>query len=102
MTDVSGRVRSAEFMKLPTREELPDYYDVIEEPMDLNTIAPRVAASEYATFDDFSADMDKVFNNAMTFNDPGSLVSIERLHDDDNDDSLNVFPDLQRCIFPSG
>ena len=76
VTDVSGRVRSAEFMKLPTREELPDYYDVIEEPMDLNTIAPRVAASEYATFDDFSADMDKVFNNAMTFNDPGSLVCL--------------------------
>jgi SWI/SNF-related matrix-associated actin-dependent regulator of chromatin subfamily A member 2/4 len=37
-----GRVLSEPFMKLPTRRELPDYYDVIKKPLDIKKILARV------------------------------------------------------------
>jgi protein polybromo-1 len=37
-----GRQLSLIFEKLPSREELPDYYQVIERPVDLQTIESRV------------------------------------------------------------
>ena len=33
-----GRVLSKSFMQLPTRRELPDYYDIIKKPIDLKRI----------------------------------------------------------------
>eukprot|EP00122_Pirum_gemmata_P013071 Pgem_evm1s12160 len=33
-----GTVMIESFQTLPSKEELPDYYDVIEEPMDMHTI----------------------------------------------------------------
>jgi SWI/SNF-related matrix-associated actin-dependent regulator of chromatin subfamily A protein 2/4 len=29
-------------MKLPTRRELPDYYDIIKKPVDINKILSRI------------------------------------------------------------
>ena len=36
--DSSGRQISAIFMVLPTRKELPQYYQIIKKPMDLKKI----------------------------------------------------------------
>ncbi len=37
-----GRVLSDPFIKLPTRRELPDYYDVIKCPVDINKILNKI------------------------------------------------------------
>lgn len=37
-----GRVLSEPFMKLPSRRELPDYYDVIKKPLDIKKIMNRI------------------------------------------------------------
>lgn len=37
-----GRVLSEPFMKLPSRRELPDYYDVIKKPLDIKKITNRI------------------------------------------------------------
>ena len=46
-TDAEGRILSQPFMKLPTRKELPDYYDVIKKPIDIHKIFQRIRADKY-------------------------------------------------------
>ena len=40
--DEDGRVLSEPFMKLPTRKELPDYYEVIRRPVDIFKIQGKI------------------------------------------------------------
>lgn len=37
-----GRVLSEPFMKLPSRRELPDYYEIIKKPLDIKKIQQRI------------------------------------------------------------
>jgi hypothetical protein len=37
-----GRVLSEPFMKLPSRRELPDYYEIIKKPLDIKKILQRI------------------------------------------------------------
>lgn len=37
-----GRVLSDPFMKLPSRRELPDYYEIIKKPLDIKKILQRI------------------------------------------------------------
>lgn len=46
-TDAEGRILSQPFMKLPTRKELPDYYEVIKRPIDINKILVRLQQDKY-------------------------------------------------------
>lgn len=46
-TDAEGRILSQPFMKLPTRKELPDYYEVIKRPIDINKILKRLQDDKY-------------------------------------------------------
>lgn len=50
----------------PVALGIPDYFEVIKKPMDLGTIEKQLA--DYASVDDFAADVRLVFNNAMTYN----------------------------------
>ena len=62
----------------PESLELPDYFDVIEDPMDLGTIQNRLNKETkqggYSSQQRFADDMRLVFQNAITYNDPGDLV----------------------------
>ena len=40
--DQDGRVLSDPFMKLPTRRELPDYYEIIKKPVDISKILNKI------------------------------------------------------------
>lgn len=46
----------------------PEYFDVIREPMDLATIADKVAALEYKVHGDFMRDVRLTFENAIAYN----------------------------------
>ena len=37
-----GRVLSDPFIKLPTRRELPDYYEIIKKPVDITKILSKI------------------------------------------------------------
>jgi len=53
------------------RDEVPDYYDVITEPMDWETIWARLETLyHYETISAFQADVRLVFKNALTYNTP--------------------------------
>lgn len=59
----------------PVAEGVPDYPSVVKEPMDLSTMQRKLLNKEYASFEDFDADMNKMFNNALLYNKPGTFVN---------------------------
>jgi hypothetical protein len=101
MTDEeTGRVLSALFVDKPDRELYPDYYKMIKQPISLNCIGeklmeqqqqlqqqqlqqqqlqqalPAVPPKKYLVTS-FEKDMKKVWKNAKTYNQEGSLVYVD-------------------------
>lgn len=56
------------FQKPVNADEVPDYYNVITEPMDLETMEKRLDEDAYATPDDFVKDARLIFNNCRRYN----------------------------------
>ncbi|ORX88041.1 hypothetical protein K493DRAFT_411109 [Basidiobolus meristosporus CBS 931.73] len=72
--DESGRHVSKLFHHLPSREDYPDYYDTISEPIALDMIKEKIDQKEYNSLDEFKSDMDLMFDNAKQYNTKGSQV----------------------------
>ncbi|KAF3436227.1 hypothetical protein FNV43_RR23319 [Rhamnella rubrinervis] len=54
--------------------DVPDYYDIIKDPMDLRTMLKRVDSEQYyVTLEMFIADMKRMFANARTYNSPDTI-----------------------------
>jgi len=70
-----GRTLSDPFYQLPTRRELPDYYEVIRKPMDFKKMQRNLKMHKYRSVDDLEQDMFTLCKNAQTYNVEGSLVS---------------------------
>ena len=60
------------FMKPVNKKQMKHYYDMIKEPMDLETIGKRVSKHIYHTRDDFLNDIDLIHKNSIQFNGPDS------------------------------
>ncbi|KNE57578.1 hypothetical protein AMAG_03270 [Allomyces macrogynus ATCC 38327] len=78
VTDRSGRQLAEAFLHLPSRDEYPDYYDAITDPISLAEIrgkvrSPAVAAKEY-TVVEFRADLVRMCENAMEYNEEQSQI----------------------------
>jgi E1A/CREB-binding protein len=58
----------------PVELGLPDYYEVIKKPMDLGTIHKKIDNGAYHAISDFRADTNLTFDNAMTYNEEGTVV----------------------------
>ncbi|KAJ6827611.1 uncharacterized protein M6B38_366915 [Iris pallida] len=54
-------------------EELPDYHDVIEHPMDFGTVRRKVAGGLYRSFEQFEDDVFLICSNAMQYNAPDTV-----------------------------
>merc|ERR1739842_62205 len=54
--DSDGRVLSEPFYKLPSRKELPDYYEVIRKPVDIAKIQQRIDDEKYEDMDALERD----------------------------------------------
>jgi hypothetical protein len=54
----------------------PDYLKVVKQPMDLGTIRKRADAGHYPMPAELLADVRLVFDNARTYNPPGSDVYV--------------------------
>ncbi|OEL15692.1 Transcription factor GTE8 [Dichanthelium oligosanthes] len=47
---------------------IPDYFDIVKQPMDLGTIQKKMNAGMYSTPHEFAADVRLTFSNAMNYN----------------------------------
>lgn len=57
-----------------TRDEAEDYYDVIDHPMDFQTMQNKCSCGNYRSVQEFLTDVKQVFANAELYNCRGSHV----------------------------
>ena len=72
--DRGGRVLSELFEELPSADDYPDYFELIETPIDLETIEGNIAKKYKSRWESFDRDMSLMFENAKTYNAEGSDV----------------------------
>jgi bromodomain-containing factor 1 len=53
-----------------------DYPDIVKQPMDLMMVDRKLNASEYASVDEFVADVRLIFNNCFKYNGPEAMISV--------------------------
>ncbi|KAJ7469317.1 hypothetical protein B0H11DRAFT_1393341 [Mycena galericulata] len=56
------------FLKHVSKAEVPDYYDVITNPMDLGTMLKKVKQKQYKSKREFKDDLDLIWSNCFTYN----------------------------------
>jgi chromatin structure-remodeling complex subunit RSC4 len=60
-----------DFLELPDREEIPDYYEIVTNPISLN----EIRENHYESAVDLIADFQLMADNANTYNDPQSEIA---------------------------
>lgn len=73
-SDRLGRVLSEPFLQLPTRRELPDYYEIIKKPIDLKKIQQKMKDGKYATLGQLHSDVELMCKNTQEYNIEGSQI----------------------------
>ncbi|KAJ3012031.1 Transcriptional activator spt7 [Thoreauomyces humboldtii] len=69
LNDLKGYAgHSFPFLTPVLKREVPDYYDVIKNPMDLGTMAAKLEAHQYLSKRDFADDLTLIWNNCMQYN----------------------------------
>jgi E1A/CREB-binding protein len=58
----------------PMELGLPDYYEVVKQPMDLGTIKKKLENGVYTKLEEFEDNVHLTFDNAMLYNPEGSVV----------------------------
>merc|ERR1719330_742142 len=72
--DRDGRILSEPFYKLPSRKELPDYYEIIRRPVDISKIQQRIDDDKYDEMDSLERDFMQLCTNTQQYNEDGSLI----------------------------
>ncbi|PHZ14019.1 Bromodomain-containing protein [Rhizopus microsporus ATCC 52813] len=65
---------TAIFMKLPSKKEYPDYYQIIKQPIALETIKNKVEKNMYQNISQMKADIELMVSNAKKYNMKGSQI----------------------------
>lgn len=87
---INDRLRCELFLDLPPKKHFADYYLLIKDPISLNQISRKITETEaaknrsrntfsdkgYTTVTEFSNDLQKLFDNARSYNLPGSEVCL--------------------------
>lgn len=68
LSELQNHASAWPFAQAVNRDEVPDYYEVIKEPMDLSTMEQRLEADSYKTMEEFVYDARLVFNNCRAYN----------------------------------
>ena len=58
----------------PVALGIPQYFDVVKNPMDVSTVEKKLNEGAYGSLDDFVADVRLVFENCFIFNPPDHVV----------------------------
>ncbi|KAF8866168.1 Bromodomain-containing protein [Acephala macrosclerotiorum] len=72
--DKDGHDVSRDFQRLVSKRTLPDYFEVIKEPVALSTLRQKIQKKQYSTFKDYIRDFFLITHNAQTYNRPSAPV----------------------------
>ncbi|CAG5122833.1 unnamed protein product, partial [Candidula unifasciata] len=68
-------IPAAEWFTFPVDPlDAPDYYTVVQTPMDFSTMRKKLETGQYSTFEDFQLDMDLIRTNCYLYNSEGTRV----------------------------
>lgn len=73
-TDSDDRLLHTMFQLLPSKKAYPEYYQVIDHPIDLKFIATKIQRNAYTSLTEMEKDLLQMVKNACTFNEPGSQI----------------------------
>merc|ERR1719189_3465799 len=65
---------SVPFQQPVNPDEVPNYYKVVKEPMDLSTVEKKVNNGDYQKLCEFVGDVMRIFENCRFFNQPNSSI----------------------------
>ncbi|XP_076006471.1 ATPase family AAA domain-containing protein 2 [Genypterus blacodes] len=72
LRDVTNRLSQDKRFKVFTKpvdlEEVPDYAEVIKQPMDLSSVLSKIDRHQYGTVSEFLHDVDLIWQNALEYN----------------------------------
>lgn len=68
------------FQTLPDRRDFPDYYRIVKYPISLSEIEHKMMSRKYDNSDEFFADVERMCDNAMLFNEDESEVWRDARH----------------------
>lgn len=72
--DIDNRTVHSAFQLLPSKKKYPEYYNVIDNPIDLKMIASKIQKCEYVNLGEMEKDLLLMARNACLFNEPGSQI----------------------------
>jgi len=61
------------FLHLVAKDEAPDYYDVIKQPMSWSVIREKMSDRKYEAVAEFEADLNLIFDNSVLYNTPDTV-----------------------------
>lgn len=76
-SEVENRQMSNPFHRPVSRKQMPQYYEIIKDPIDLQTIRDKNARYEYRTCNLFVEDFLLMQNNAVRFNGKDTIIGEE-------------------------
>ena len=87
-TNIEKSEHSWPFLEAVRKEDVPDYYNVIKDPMDLSKIKERLNSGMYRTKEIFLADINLMCDNCKTYNPPDTIfyktaIELHRLCDEE-------------------
>ena len=59
----------------PAKYGVDDYFDIITQPMDFGTIRNKLNSNVYVNIEEFSRDMNLVFDNCVKYNGPENMIA---------------------------
>jgi hypothetical protein len=65
------------FLHVPPRASNPQYYTIIKQPMDLQTVQNRIDKGSYSTIEAFMMDLRLIWHNAGVYNERGSRIQLD-------------------------
>ena len=71
LSEIRKDPKNGVFQRAVDPEEAPDYYELIDEPMDLDTVRARIDAKEYLSLRSFVRDLERIARNAEAYNPQG-------------------------------
>ncbi|KAI6779471.1 uncharacterized protein J7T54_001887 [Emericellopsis cladophorae] len=69
-----GEELAAGFQRIPNRRVLPDYFEVIAEPVAFSTVRGKVLKKQYTSFPEFVKDVAQICHNAQVYNRPSAPI----------------------------
>ncbi|KAM3449505.1 hypothetical protein MY5147_009729 [Beauveria neobassiana] len=69
-----GEELAAGFQRIPSRRTVPDYFEIISNPVAFSTVRGKIQKKQYANFTEFVKDVAQIFHNAQVYNRPSAPI----------------------------